>query len=90
MPPVIVIVLVATIIAVIIVLVGTAVFKNPDLPPGVSASWLLCVLLGRPFDLPDRRQAGRVVTTEVPPSRSAGVEGGDTEASGLAQPGSEA
>ncbi len=55
MPPVVVIALVAPIIAVIVVLVLTAVFRNPDLPPGVSASWLLCVLLGRPYEPPRRR-----------------------------------
>jgi hypothetical protein len=58
MPPVIVIGLVASITAVIIVIVLTAVFWNPDLPPGVSASWLLCVLLGRPYE-PPRRSGGR-------------------------------
>lgn len=57
MSPVVVIALVAPVIAVIITVVLTAVFRNPDLPPGVSASWLLCVLLGRPYEPPRRRGA---------------------------------
>jgi hypothetical protein len=58
MPPIVMIVvlaLVASVVAVIIAVVLTAVFRNPDLPPGVSASWLLCVLLGRPYEPPRRR-----------------------------------
>jgi uncharacterized membrane protein YgcG len=55
MPPVVVIVLVASVVVVAITVVLTAVFCNPDMPPGVSASWLLCVLLGRRYEPPRRR-----------------------------------
>jgi hypothetical protein len=55
MPPVAVIVLVASVTTVIITVVLTAVFWNPELPPGVSAGWLLCVLLGRSYEPPARR-----------------------------------
>lgn len=57
LPPVVVIVLVASVVAVAVTVVLTAVFWNPDLPPGVSASWLLCVLLGRQYEPPRERGA---------------------------------
>jgi hypothetical protein len=57
LPLIVVIVLVASVVAVVITVVLTAVFWNPDLPPGVSASWLLCVLLGRRYEPPRQRRA---------------------------------
>jgi hypothetical protein len=47
MPPVVVIALAASVIAVDVTVVLPAVFRNPDLPPGISTSWLLYVLLVR-------------------------------------------
>lgn len=54
---IVMVVVVASVVAVAVIVVLTAVFRNPDLPSGVSASWLLCVLLGRQYEPPRKREA---------------------------------